>query len=111
MPTTHVILLNGAEADDVGLLPFFLDEEDARPAREQLDANYQHGGGWRPFDGFKMKGDVDSNLESVVLAFPGDPPLHLIAIMALRLELVMVFEHGWVCILQSSGDHEIARMD
>ena len=33
--------------DMVGLIPSFLDTEDTRPAREQIDANYQHGGNER----------------------------------------------------------------
>ena len=40
--------------DDLGLLPSMLSEHDPRPAREQFDARYGHGGGWRPFTGFRF---------------------------------------------------------
>lgn len=36
----------------LGLIPSFLSESDPRPAREQFDENYQHGGGWRPLPNF-----------------------------------------------------------
>ena len=37
--------------EQLGMLPYFIDPNDPRPAREQLDANYQHGGGWVPSRG------------------------------------------------------------
>ena len=32
----------------------WLDEDDPRPAREQLDERYQFAGSWRQFNGFTM---------------------------------------------------------
>lgn len=86
-----------------GLLLYMLDDSDSRPAREQLDANYQHGGGWVPFEGFKLtkKG----------IAYPGDPPMRPIAKARLRDEEVVLYECSWVSIIQPDGSYEIARMD
>jgi hypothetical protein len=39
------------EKEHLGSLPKMLNEHDPRPAREQLDAGYRHGGGWSPFKG------------------------------------------------------------
>lgn len=92
-----------ARPEHLGYLVNFLDERDSRPAREQLDANYRHGGGWRPFEGFTM---VDSGL-----AYPGDPVMVLIAEARLRDEIVRFYQHSWVAIVQPDGSYEIARMD
>ena len=99
-----VVLLNGGMPDHVGMIPLWLDEEDPRPAREQLDAAYQHGGGWQPFKGFKMLRDHS-------IEYPGDPSLKPLALMKLRDEVIAVYPHAWVMILQKDGSHEICRMD
>jgi len=99
-----VVLLNGGMPDHVGMIPLWLDERDPRPAREQLDAAYQHGGGWRPFKGFKMLRDHS-------IKYPGDPALKPLALMKLRDEVIAVYPHAWVMILQKDGSFEICRMD
>lgn len=92
-----------AQADHVGFLPQFLDERDPRPAREQFHANYQHGGGWHPMEGYRF--------ENSLLLYPGDPPLVPLARMKLRGEMILVYECGIVNIVQPNGDFEVARMD
>jgi hypothetical protein len=90
---------------DVGELPEWLDERDPRPAREQFDAAYQHGGGWSPFKGHTF------NTETQTLDYPGDPPMRPLAAMRLRDELIVVFECDWVMIRQKDGSYEVCRMD
>lgn len=92
-------------ADHLGLLPMFFDEEDERPAREQLDANYQHGGGWRP----GTKWTLDH--KTMALHYPGDPALHPLAIGHLREEIIVVYEYGVVAIVQNNWTFEAARVD
>ena len=87
----------------LGYLPDMFSEDDPRPAREQADANYRHGGGWRAFRGFTML--LDS------LACPGDPPMRLIAETRLRDEVIRLYEADWVAIIQPDGSYEISRMD
>lgn len=101
---THVVLLGNVPPDILGLLPFMLDDKDPRPAREQFDANYQHGGGWHPVKGFKKLGDFK-------LKYPGDPAMAPIAMCKFRDELVMFYPHAFVMVLQKDNTFEVARMD
>lgn len=92
-----------ARPEHLGYLANFLDERDPRPAREQLDAAYRHGGGWVRFEGFTMLEDG--------LSYPGDPTMVLIAETKLRDETIRFYNGSWVAIVQSDGSYEIARMD
>ena len=104
MGTWIGLRLNAPEA--IGFIPSFLNEDDPRPAREQLDSNYQHGGGWRPFEGFKL------NQQTMELSYPGDPPYKAVAFTNFHeKEVVIIYPHGWVLILQGDGSYEVARMD
>lgn len=87
----------------LGNLPYFLSEADPRPAREQFDANYKFGG-WRPFDGFKL-------MTNNALVYPGDPPIHPLAQTKLRDELILLYPHGWVAIIQPDRSFEVCKMD
>jgi hypothetical protein len=91
--------------DMLGLIPLWLDVSDPRPAAEQLNANYQHGGGWRPFSGFTF------NPESRTLYYPGDPPMKPLAEAPFRDETIFFYPHSWIMILQKDGTFEISRMD
>ena len=102
---TFEYLHPGANADHVGLLPEFLDERDPRPAKEQFHQNYSHGGGWFPIQGFER--DPRNN----VLRYPGDPPLQPLARMRLRDEIILVYQYGFVAIIQKDGSFAVARMD
>lgn len=93
-----------ARPDMLGYIPGFLSENDPRPAREQLDTAYSHGGGWTPFHGFTIL--PDGNLK-----YPGDPPVELLAETHLRNETIRFYNHSWVCIIQPDGSYEICRMD
>jgi hypothetical protein len=88
----------------LGFLPMFMSEDDPRPAREQIDAAYQHGGGWNPFKGFEL-------LENGDLKYPGDPPTKRLAVTVLHQEEVSFYEHAWVVIKQPDGSWEVARID
>ena len=93
----------GMTPDDLGFLPFMLSAADPRPAREQFDANYQHGGGWNSFRGFTMTEDG--------LSYPGDPIAPLLAEVKLREETIRVYLYSWVAIIQPDGSYDIARLD
>ena len=90
--------------DDLGFVPYFFSESDPRSAREQIKANYQHGGGWRPFNGFTM-------MPSGNLKYPGDPLTLLLAETKLRDETIMFYQHSWLVIMQPNGEWEVARVD
>jgi hypothetical protein len=93
-----------AKPEMLGFIPYFLDEDDPRPAREQFDTAYHHGGGWRPFAGFEMLPDGNLN-------YPGDPPVLVLAETKLRDETIRFYEHSWVAVIQPDGSYEISRMD
>jgi hypothetical protein len=90
--------------EHLGLLPGWLDESDPRPAKDQFNARYQHGGGWRPMKGFKLNADNS-------LSYPGDPPLIPLAQLQFRNELIVFYEHAWVAIIHKDRYFEACRMD
>jgi hypothetical protein len=94
-PRSHLAML--------GLIPSFLNEDDPRPAREQFNENYAHGGGWSPIKDFKLKNGV--------LLYPGDPPFWPFAEISFRDEKILVCDYAMVCIVQPDGKFEVARMD
>ena len=93
-----------ATIEMLGSIPGFLDDSDPRPARIQFDHNYGFAGGWRPFAGFTMLPDGK-------LAYPGDPPMELLAETNLRHETIRVYDCSWVVIIQPDGSFEACRLD
>lgn len=93
-----------ATLDMMGYIPEWLSEDDLRSAKEQIDSNYRHGGGWNTFQGFKMA--EDGNLE-----YPEDPPTLLLFEARLRQESIRFYQHAWVAIVQEDGSFEVARID
>lgn len=96
---------SSAVIEACGYLPQFLDNRNPASAKEQLDANYQHGGGWRPFQGFVMRFPNHS------IKYPGDPAHHPLAVIHMRDEDIYIYQHAWVAIVQKDNSYEIARMD
>lgn len=101
---TFTPLAAGVTPDALGFIPMFLSEHDPRPAAEQFNDAYAHGGGWRPFHGFTV-------LPSGSLQYPGDPPMRPLAEAKLRDEVIRVYDYAWVSITQPDGSVEISRMD
>ena len=101
---TWTMLHPSMRPHDLGELPYFLNEDDPRPAREQFHSNYKHGGGWRPFKGHTLT-------KNHMLAYPGDPSLPPLASVQFRDELIIVHPHSWVTIVQPDGTYETCRMD
>lgn len=104
--TVRVKLLHPrATIEHAGYIPNWLnDEDDPRPAKEQLNDGYAFAGGWQPFKGFKLAED-DS------LTYPGDPPQHPIIEFKIRDERVLLYQHAWVAIIQPDRSFEVCRMD
>jgi hypothetical protein len=90
--------------EHLGFIPEMLDERDPRPAQQQLDAGYQHGGGFDPFVGFTLHADNS-------LTYRNDPPLRPLALTLLRDELIVYYRHSWVAIIQPDRRFVAARMD
>jgi hypothetical protein len=94
-----------AHPDCLGFIPSFISDDDPRPIKEQIDANYQHGGGWRPIKGFIMT-------EDHLLHFPGDPPYRPLALGIMRNRCVILYEYSFLAISEEpGGEWEVARVD
>ena len=102
---TWELLHPNMTAEGLGLIPLMLSEEDPRPAREQIDAHYQHGGGWRSMSGFKF------NSGTYTLKYRGDPVMRPLAKTNLRKETILFYDFAWIVIMQPDGAYDVARID
>lgn len=94
-----------AHMDELGYIPEFLSDDDPRPAKEQINDRYGPGGGWRPMPGCRL-------VDGVILTYPGDPPMRPLFFTHLHdNEIIMVYAHSFVVILQKDDSYEVARMD
>lgn len=110
--------------DHLGLIPQFLWDSDPRPAIEQIDERYAHGGGWRPMDKFLPLG-VYNFAEGVApkLRYPGDPPFQPYAMAVLHgaenrvypdgveQEVFVIYEYAICAIFRAGELHSVARLD
>jgi hypothetical protein len=90
--------------DHLGFLPGMMDDTDPRPAAEQIDSNYTHGGGWHPQSGFTLGADNS-------LSYPGDPILRPQAMTQLRHETIVFYQHDILAIIQPDRSFEACRVD
>ena len=90
----------------IGVIPMWLESMPAHPAREAIDNNYAHGGGW-----FSMKGFTVN--EEGVLSYPEDPDLYPIVeyIREGHDERCFQYEYGWVSVVDAEGNLDVARID
>lgn len=86
-----------------GFIPTFLLHNDPRGVREQFNERYVSG--WRPFKGFTL------NPETYALSYEGDPDMNVIATMTFCDELIHIYPHAWVVVMQKDGSWEVCRMD
>ena len=92
--------------DELGFIPTFLSYDDERPSAEQIDANYQHGGGWRPNNKFKFDRDTHT------LQYPGDPELKSFAVGIMPNETLLMFPYSILLIFnRKEKTYEVARVD
>jgi hypothetical protein len=88
---------------NLGFLPNIIDDADPRPVKEQVNEKYAYGGGWRPMSGFRRSG--------FKLIYPGDPPMTPVAMTQIRDEMVILYPHDWLLVVQKDGSFECSRMD
>src|SRR5262245_44032341 len=104
----------------LGIIPSFLSASDPRTAQEQINENYKHGGGWRPFDGFTIK-------DKWLMPKTDDDPLPPMAEARLHSQTIIFYPGAWVAIIndgegmassddkdepgQYKGSFEVARID
>lgn len=116
----NIIIYNGltwqsphasCTVDHLGMLPSFVSAVDERPAKDQINVAYAHGGGWHgSTDRFRLNQSKPiPSLRSI--QYP-DESFRLIAQVQLRDELIMLFENAWVAIKKSGQDEvEVALVD
>jgi hypothetical protein len=109
-PTPHshpAMTYHCGDDSHLGAIPAFFDQADPRPARDQVNERYAHGGGWQPYGGFRP---VAGGMQ--LRGHPEDPPLYAVAEAKLRDETIRLFQPGsWLGIFQPDGSFEIARCD
>lgn len=93
------------DIDGLGFLPELISANDPRTVEEQVNANYQHGGGWNPLKGWLY--DPKTN----EILYPGDDLLKPLASLQVRDEQVFVYNYAWVCVVQKDGSYAVSRMD
>lgn len=93
----------GGPATIWGYIPSFLEEGAEGSAREQIARNYI--GGWHSFSGFKL----DSG--TMELSYPDDPSMRPLNNMRFRDEVLWLYPHAWLLIMQPDGSWEIAHID
>jgi hypothetical protein len=90
----NVIMIGDVNSEVLGALPSFVNPEDDRPAAEQFNENYAHGGGWKPIEGFMFATvQMEDGNDTVLISYPGDPPMVPIALMYHGDEVIMFFPH------------------
>ena len=89
----------------VGILPSFVNEGNPMSVTKQINDRYSHGGGWRPLEGFVM----DKNDRSI--QYPEDPKLMPLAVGVIKGCEVIVYDHGWVAVVNEDGSYEVSRID
>lgn len=97
-------LASGVTAADLGYLPGMLNDEDPRPAREQLDDAYPGSSHWRSDPKFTLNAEDR-------LCYPGDPPQAPVAMTWLRDEQIILYPQDFVVIRQKDGSFLFQRMD
>lgn len=106
--------------DATGLIPAFFVDRDPRPAVEQINERYAHGGGW--FDLAVGPGKFTMT-EDGTLQYPEDPDLPALAEAWLHnmpntvypdgveKERIIVHAGAFVSIHQPDGSFRVSRLD
>jgi hypothetical protein len=104
------LVLTEGGLDMLGLLPGMLSLEDERPAAEQFNERYAHGGGWKPTPSTNREARLTHG--GLRLEFPKwVEAFEAVAYTELRDEKIIVYRSSWVAIVQPDGTFEIVRMD
>jgi len=98
-------MIHFTNAHMLGLIPTFLSELDPRPAKEQIDSQYAHGGGWKPWSTLWTL-----SLDWTELLYPNDPPMSEVGRATLRDETIIVYECAFTAIIQPDGSFEVGRL-
>lgn len=108
MPVNNWKLLHPkATASHLGLLPNIIGERFGGTVAEQVARGYAHGGGYSPFREGKWQFTAADNC----LKYPGDAKMKPIASIKVLEEMVYLYDHAIVAIVQADGTFAVIRMD
>jgi hypothetical protein len=96
-----------------GEIPKMLSPASDVPMWQQIDAGYQHGGGWNDFEGFTVSKTEGGKYR---ITYPGDPAHVEVGRIRFGSQQIILFDYDWVLwmSLNVDGDmveHKIARID
>lgn len=101
----------GYSDDILGLLPMIIRSSDPNSVEEQINTRYSHGGGWMPFKGFELVNGNYHSPKDLQIVYPEDPIYSSRAWTRVREELVVLFPHAWVMVMQPDNSFAMCRMD
>jgi hypothetical protein len=91
----------------MGAVPWFFDDEDPRPAAEQLNERYAHGGGFRPWGKEKWKLDA----KALTIKWPGEKAMKPRAKATLHTDTLVFYDHAILAIIHEDGTFDVTRVD
>lgn len=102
--------------DILGELEGWINDSDPRPAYQQINHHYSHGGGWHEFkDKWRvLPGFARDDIGRIpIIQYPGDPPYRPVAFIRLREELIVLYPHAIVAVFDKQGEtlNNLARID
>lgn len=99
--------------DHLGLIPSFLSNADPDNAIDQIDKNYQHGGGWFDMTGFVLDADDDPPWSYLSYPIEGEQPetYPCLAHCKIHDEIVAFYRSAWVAVIKSDLSFRVARID
>lgn len=97
----------------LGILPAIIHPNSNQSAKEQIEVEYSHGGGYLPFGDGKFTLENWPEIGRARLRYPGDPAFGEIArcVINATKETCILFDSELVAVVQYNGDFEIIRMD
>ena len=92
-----------------GHLPQIIINRDARSAQEQVNARYQHGGGWRSVEGFKLGWP---RADEYSLNYEGEEPLREVSRALFHgTQVLVLFKYSYLAIVEADKLIDVSRID
>lgn len=89
-----------------GEIPYWLSDDNLKPAKQQLHEGYRFGG-WQ-----SMKRDSIKMLSGDRYSYPGDPVQSPISEIQMNSgERVLLYDNAIVVVFDKNGDWDMCRMD
>lgn len=105
--------------EHLGLIPLFISNDDPRSAVEQIDENYQHGGGWKDLGVIDVHVEYDKRKILQSIGYEGEPmrsyakATHMVAQNGEKFaEEIYICEYSMVVVVDlRNGSFRWSRID